>query len=77
MVCPPRLKGSIFATAAVDNTDHNPSSTSSHDSFHGTGISLFQHPTEKNNEENSGVQLPIDAIQDNIRAQKKASMLLF
>ena len=75
VVCPPRLKGGIFTTAAVDNIDHNPSSISSHDSFHGTGISLFQHPTEKNNDENSGVQLPADAIQDNIRAQKKALML--
>jgi hypothetical protein len=26
----------------VDNIDHNPSSTTAHDSFHGTGISLFQ-----------------------------------
>ena len=75
VVWPPRLKGSIFTTAAVDNIDHNPSSTSSHDSFHGTGISLFQHPTEKNNDENCGVQLPTDAIQDNIRAQKKTLML--
>ena len=32
-------------TAALDNIDHNPSSTSSHDSFHGTAISLAQHPT--------------------------------
>ena len=32
--------------AAVDNIDHNPSSTSAHDSFHGTGISLFQHPND-------------------------------
>lgn len=43
-VCPPQLKGGLFTTAAVDNIDHNPSSTSAHDSFHGTGISLFQHP---------------------------------
>ena len=75
VVCPPRLKGGIFTTAAVDNIDHNPSSTSSHDSFHGTGISLFQHLTEKNNDENCGVQLPTDAIQDNVRAQKKTLML--
>ncbi|CAL8335924.1 unnamed protein product [Merluccius merluccius] len=40
-VCPPKLKGGLFTTAAVDNIDHNPSSTSAHDSFHGTGIS---HP---------------------------------
>jgi hypothetical protein len=45
-VCPPALKGGLFTTAAVDNIDHNPSSTSAHDSFHGTGISLFQHPDD-------------------------------
>lgn len=43
-VCPPELKSGLFTTAAVDNIDHNPSSTSSHGAFHGTGISLFQHP---------------------------------
>ena len=26
----------------MDNIDHNPSSTTARDSFHGTGISLFQ-----------------------------------
>ena len=30
---------------ALDNLDHNPSSTTSVNSFHGTGISLFQFPT--------------------------------
>ena len=42
-VCPPNLRCGLFTTAAADNIDHNPSSTSAHDSFHGTGISLFQH----------------------------------
>ena len=46
-VCPPELKGGLFTTAAVDNIDHNPSSTNSHDSFHGTGILLFQHPDQE------------------------------
>ncbi|KAK0046327.1 hypothetical protein Bpfe_024254 [Biomphalaria pfeifferi] len=32
---------------AVDNIDHIPSSTTSKDSFHGTAISLFQHPSEQ------------------------------
>ena len=45
-VCPPQLKDGLFTNAAVDNIDHNPSSTSAHDSFHGTGISLFQHPDD-------------------------------
>ena len=34
-----------FTTAAIDNIDHNPSSTTAKESFHGTGISLLQHPS--------------------------------
>ena len=30
-------------TAAVDNIDHNPSSSTATESFHGTGISIFQN----------------------------------
>ena len=45
VVCPSKLRDGIFTTAAIDNIDHNPSSTSSHDSFHGTAVSLVQHPT--------------------------------
>ena len=30
---------------ALDNLDHNPSSTTSQSSFHGTGISMFQFPS--------------------------------
>ena len=45
VVCPSKLRGGVFTTDAVDNIDHNPSSTTSKASFHGTGISLFQHPT--------------------------------
>ena len=33
----------VFTTAAVDNIDHNPSSTTAKGSFHGTSISLIQH----------------------------------
>lgn len=32
----------------MDNIDHNPSSTTAKDSFHGTGISLFQHSSADN-----------------------------
>ena len=42
-VCPSNLRLGLFTTVAVDTIDHNPSSTTSKDSFHGTGISLFQH----------------------------------
>uniref|UniRef100_UPI00358FEB60 uncharacterized protein isoform X2 n=1 Tax=Myxine glutinosa TaxID=7769 RepID=UPI00358FEB60 len=36
VVCPPKMRGGVFTTAAVDNIDHNPSSTTSKESFHGT-----------------------------------------
>ena len=42
VVCPPALRKNLYRTAAVDNIDHNPSATIVKDSFHGTGISLFQ-----------------------------------
>ncbi len=32
----------------MDNIDHNPSSTTSKDSFHGTAISVIQYPTIDN-----------------------------
>ena len=45
VVCPPNLKSGLFTTGAVDNIDHNPSSTSAKNSFHGTAISITQHPS--------------------------------
>jgi len=46
-LCPPYLQNGLFTTAAVDNIDHNPRSTTAVDSFHGTGISLIQHHCEE------------------------------
>ena len=43
VVCPPTIRGNLFTTAAVDNIDHNLSSTTAEHSFHGTSISLLQH----------------------------------
>ena len=48
VVCPPKLRKNIFTTAAYDNIDHNPSSTTAKEAFHGTGISVFQHPDYSN-----------------------------
>ena len=45
VVCPPKLLKGVFTTAAMDNIDHNPSSVTAQGAFHGTGISLFQHPS--------------------------------
>ena len=43
LVCPPRLQEGIFTVTAIDNLDHNPSSSTASKSFHGTGISIFQY----------------------------------
>ena len=43
LVYPPQLRKNVFTTAAMDNLDHNPSSTTAIDSFHGTAISLTNH----------------------------------
>ena len=48
LVCPIQLCHGLFTVGALDNLDHNPSSTTAKDSFHGTGISLFQLPTVSN-----------------------------
>ena len=47
VVCPPALRRGIFTVAALDNFDHNPSSTSAKTSLHGTSISMFQELTER------------------------------
>lgn len=46
IVCPLNMKSGVFTVGALDNIDHNPSSTTAQGSFHGTGISIFQFPTE-------------------------------
>ena len=47
-VVPYALLLCLFTLAAIDNIDHNPSSTTAPDSFHGTSISLFQQPSGSN-----------------------------
>ena len=47
VVCPLNLLKGVFTCGAVDNIDHNPSSVTAHDSFHGTAISLRQFPTSE------------------------------
>ena len=51
LVCPVSLEKGIFTTSAVDNIDHNPSSTTAQGSLHGTGISIFQHILDNNREQ--------------------------
>ena len=46
IVTPACLRKGLFTVGALDNLDHNPSSTTAVDAFHGTGISLFQFLTK-------------------------------
>ena len=48
VVCPAQLRKGLFTVGALDNIDHNLSSTTAQGSFHGTGISIFQFPTTIN-----------------------------
>ncbi len=50
-----QLRQGLFTTGAVDNIDHNPSSATAKDSFHGTGISIMQHPSHTNGGLDRGV----------------------
>ena len=43
IVSPSILRLHLFTTHAVENVDHNPSSRSAKDSFHGTAITATQH----------------------------------
>lgn len=45
VVCPSKLRSGIFTSVVVDNIDYNPSAATAKDSFHGTDVSLIQHPS--------------------------------
>ena len=62
VVCLLILRKNLFTTAAVDNLDHNPSSATAHDAFHGTGISLFQN----RDTESDGIMRPKSELQPGI-----------
>lgn len=44
VVSPPGAIPNVFTTSAIDNIGQNRSSATSLNSFHGSSISLFQHP---------------------------------
>ena len=45
VVCSPKMRSNVFTKSAIDNIDHNASSTTAKRSFHGTAISLLQQCT--------------------------------
>ena len=50
VVCPPVVQENGFITGNLDNIDHNPTSATANDSFHGTAISLTQHHSQVQSE---------------------------
>ena len=66
-VCPANLMDELFTTAAVDNIDPNPSSTTVNDAYHGTAISLVQHPTN----ENTGHERAVDTFDESSHNSSK------
>ena len=43
VVCPPKMRRKVFATATVDNIGRSPSTTTEKESFHVSAISILQH----------------------------------
>ena len=70
VVCPSALRKGLFTVGALDNIDHNPSATTAKSSFHGTGISLFQHPTDSE----SGEQRELLHIAGSLATRKVPSL---
>ena len=56
IVCPSSLHKGLYTVAAIDNIDHNPSSTTATGSLHGTAISIMQHVTMENPGETREIQ---------------------
>jgi hypothetical protein len=54
-----------FTIGTLDKLDHNPTSTTAQSSFHGTGIILFQFPTDTN----PGAPRPIITISPTARTK--------
>ena len=56
MLCaPPKIRSSVFTSAAVDNINYNPTSATAKDALHGTGISLIQHLATQSEGHDRGV----------------------
>ena len=47
IVYPPTLRERVFTSSAIDNIEHNLSSTTAKSSFHVTSVSIFQHPEDR------------------------------
>lgn len=48
VVCSTTFRGGLYTIGNLDNIDHNPTSTSAQDTFHGPAMSLIQHLSNEN-----------------------------
>ena len=72
LVCPSSLRCNLFTTQAVDNIDHNPSSRTVKDLWHGTAISTSQHLKDK---DDGTFRLPLDLQKDKLQSKKLLKQL--
>ena len=68
VVAPVSLKRDLFCTAAVDNIDVNPKSSTATTSLHGTAASIHQHVQN----DNTGLQRDVPAV---LSTEKKLKLL--
>jgi len=71
VVCPPKLRKHFFTTGALDNMDDNPSATTAKDSFHGTAISVVQHPSDRV----CGIYRGVNVKDGNVVQQRRVRVL--
>ena len=57
IVCPSRLKFGVVTTVAIDNIGQSTSSMTATTSFHGTDISITQHPLASDDIEQEPLQI--------------------
>jgi hypothetical protein len=60
------LRCNLITTQAVDNIDHNPSSRTAKDSWHGTAISTSQHLKDK---DDGTFRPPLDLQKDKLQSK--------
>ena len=61
------MKERLFTTAAINNIDHDPSSSTAQKTFHGTSISIFQYPE-------ADEQMPNFFMEKNLPSQTKVQL---
>ena len=76
LVFPANFNKRLFTTAAVDNIDHNSSSITAIDPFHGTGISLFQHPNPESEEEDGVAEHVISANKEAVATYANVPLVM-